>query len=120
MSHEPVQAQAPLTSEPSSSGHAELLTSLGRLYPQTRCRILLDSLIHGLHWQTEYHAFGRRFDVPRVQAWYADPGVHYRYSNNLLAEGKQRDAIGERQRAENFPLPRLPDCPVEQLRNVGG
>jgi alkylated DNA repair dioxygenase AlkB len=61
-----------------------LLTLEGRLYSQQQCRELLASLIRDIDWQYDYHAFGRRFDVPRVQAWYADPGIHYRYSNNML------------------------------------
>jgi alkylated DNA repair dioxygenase AlkB len=31
-----------------------------------------------------YEAFGRRFQVPRLQAWYADSGLRYRYSDNLI------------------------------------
>jgi alkylated DNA repair dioxygenase AlkB len=62
----------------------DLLVLLGQLYPPPQCQQLLQSLIETIDWQYEYFAFGRRFDVPRVQAWYADPGVHYRYSNNML------------------------------------
>lgn len=61
-----------------------LLTLLGRPYYAGQCLQLLNRLIAQLDWQYDYHAFGRRFDVPRVQAWYADPGVHYRYSDNML------------------------------------
>ena len=62
----------------------DLLVSRGRLYPARQSKTLLATLINEVAWQYDYVAFGRRFDVPRVQAWYADPGVHYRYSNNLL------------------------------------
>ncbi len=31
-----------------------------------------------------YEAFGRWFDIPRQQAWIADKGIKYRYSDNLL------------------------------------
>lgn len=31
-----------------------------------------------------YEAFGRRFKLPRLQTWHADPGIVYSYSNNLL------------------------------------
>ena len=61
-----------------------LLIQEGRLYPPHQCQDLLATLIRDIDWQYDYYAFGRRFDVPRVQAWYADPGVHYRYSNNML------------------------------------
>lgn len=64
--------------------HQRLLRSEGRLYSPAHCRTLLETLITGIDWQYEYHAFGRTFHVPRLQAWYADPGVHYRYSNNML------------------------------------
>lgn len=61
-----------------------LLRLMQRPYSPDQCHTLLHTLIREVEWQYEYLAFGRRFDVPRVQAWYADPGVHYRYSNNLL------------------------------------
>lgn len=36
-------------------------------------------------WTDDYYeAFGRRFYVPRQQAWFADPGIRYRYSDNLV------------------------------------
>lgn len=31
-----------------------------------------------------YEAFGRRFELPRLQAWFADNGLRYRYSDSLL------------------------------------
>lgn len=55
-----------------------------RLYPDQHADQLLDELINTVRWQHEYEAFGRRVTVPRLQAWYADEGVHYRYSDNLL------------------------------------
>lgn len=30
-----------------------------------------------------FEAFGRRFPLPRLQAWHADPGVEYRYARQL-------------------------------------
>lgn len=70
---------------PTAAPAAGSLRALGPLYDPAHCRVLLATLIDAVHWQTDYLAFGRRFDVPRLQAWYADPGVHYRYANNLLA-----------------------------------
>lgn len=61
-----------------------LLLSEGRLYSSPQSKTLLETLIGEIDWQRDYHAFGRRFDVPRLQAWYADQGVHYRYSDNML------------------------------------
>jgi alkylated DNA repair dioxygenase AlkB len=64
--------------------HSPLLESLGIVYPPQQCRDLLETLIKEVDWQHEYFSFGRRFEVPRLQAWYADEGIHYRYSDNLL------------------------------------
>ena len=62
----------------------QLFNMLGKLYSLQQCQVLLDKLIEEVDWQREYFAFGRYFDVPRLQAWYADEGVHYRYGDNLL------------------------------------
>lgn len=74
---------------PSGTGgeHApdpRLLELKGRLYSPQTCAALLQILIRDTDWQRDYYAFGRRFDVPRLQAWYADEGVHYRYSDTML------------------------------------
>jgi alkylated DNA repair dioxygenase AlkB len=46
---------------------------------------LLDQLVHDVDWHADYYeAFGRRFEIPRLQAWFADTGIQYSYSNNLL------------------------------------
>jgi len=45
---------------------------LGRLLVETR-------------WNDGFYlAFGRRFPLPRLQAWYADEGIDYCYAENLL------------------------------------
>lgn len=62
-----------------------LFTHMGKLYNVFECRYLQRLLTNTISWQTDYQAFGRRFDIPRLQAWYADAGIHYRYSDNLLA-----------------------------------
>lgn len=56
----------------------------GQIYLRQRSQVLLRQLIQQIHWQGDFVAFGRRFTVPRLQAWYADAGVHYRYSDNKL------------------------------------
>ncbi len=56
----------------------------GELYSPSQADTLLQKLIREIEWQQDFVAFGRRFDVPRLQAWYADAGVHYRYSDNKL------------------------------------
>ena len=46
---------------------------------------LLEELIKQVCWQEDYFvAFHRRFPIPRLQAWFADDGIQYSYSNNLL------------------------------------
>lgn len=62
----------------------QLLQRHGRIYSSAQAQTLLRELIRQCKWQQDFVAFGRRFDVPRLQAWYADPGVHYRYSDNKL------------------------------------
>lgn len=62
----------------------QLLHRYGILYPPVQAQALLQQLIEQIKWQQDFVAFGRRFDVPRLQAWYADAGVHYRYSDNKL------------------------------------
>lgn len=54
-------------------------------YGEEQGRQLLQSLCTQVTWQTDHFmAFGRRIEIPRLQAWYADPGIRYSYSNNLL------------------------------------
>ena len=69
---------------PEDQADPSLLRPAGKLYSSAYCQALLDRLTGEIQWQYDYFAFGRRFDVPRLQAWYADPGIHYRYSNNML------------------------------------
>jgi alkylated DNA repair dioxygenase AlkB len=61
-----------------------LFAAHGKIYTPQQCRSLLDALIEEVAWQRDYISFGRRFEVPRLQAWYADEGIHYRYSDNML------------------------------------
>lgn len=56
----------------------------GKIYTSLQAQTLLQDLMQRVEWQQEFVAFGRRFDVPRLQAWYADPGIHYRYTDNKL------------------------------------
>lgn len=62
----------------------DILSLLGRIYSVQQSRALLGNLMRGLDWQSGFEAYGRRFDIPRRQAWYADAGVHYRYAENQL------------------------------------
>lgn len=63
----------------------ECLTRLGFLYQTKHCDTLLSQIINETHWsQDSFTAYGRRFEIPRLQAWIADNGIQYSYSNNLL------------------------------------
>lgn len=61
------------------------LCVIGKLYSQQRCNSLLHELTEEINWNDDHCVVvGRRFDIPRLQAWYADEGIEYNYSNNLL------------------------------------
>lgn len=61
------------------------LSLLGKLYSTERCLSLLNELIATVNWNEDFCVVhGRRFHIPRLQAWYADEGIQYSYSNNLL------------------------------------
>ena len=70
-----------------------LLKLHGQLYSPQQAQQLLSRLIEEIAWQQDFIAFGRRFDVPRLQAWYADAGVHYRYSDNKLQSHPWTDRL---------------------------
>lgn len=61
-----------------------LLSLPEKVYSPEDSKRLLDTLVKVVDWQQDFVAFGRRFDIPRLQAWYADEGIHYRYSDNML------------------------------------
>ena len=64
---------------------SEELKLLGKLYSSDHCCELLATLIDSIAWSDDSCIiFGRRFDIPRLQAWFADEGIHYSYSNNLI------------------------------------
>lgn len=61
------------------------LSLIGKLYSSEQCLSLLDELITTVVWNDDYCiVLGRKFHIPRLQAWYADNGIRYSYSNNLL------------------------------------
>ncbi len=46
---------------------------------------LMSCLQQELHWeQPQITVFGRRHPIPRLNAWYGDPGCHYGYSGHRL------------------------------------
>lgn len=72
-------------------------------WPADQAHRWLHELIAGVEWSDDYYlAFGRRIPIPRLQAWYADPGIRYSYSNNLLPTLPWRAPLSEiRQHCEN-------------------
>ena len=61
------------------------LMLLNRFYTPAQCQAFLHALLVSVNWSEDYYvAFDRRIDIPRRQAWYADAGIRYSYSNNLL------------------------------------
>lgn len=53
--------------------------------PTAICDHLYEHLRSAINWQEDYfETFNRRFSIPRLQAWYADHGLQYRYANNLM------------------------------------
>lgn len=69
---------------------AHHLTPLLSNYPDFLRPAFADSLYHTLlathSWPANhYTVYGRRFELPRLQTWHADPGIVYSFSNNLLA-----------------------------------
>lgn len=53
--------------------------------PAPTCAAYLAHLIRDIRWhQDHFVVSGRRFAIPRLQAWHADEGIQYSYSNNLL------------------------------------
>jgi alkylated DNA repair dioxygenase AlkB len=56
-----------------------------RLLDETAASDLFRQLLAETPWNDgSYLAGGRRFQLPRLQAWFSDPGVAYRYADNLL------------------------------------
>ena len=61
------------------------LVSTMCLLDETAASDLFRQLLAETPWNDgSYLAGGRRFQLPRVQAWFSDPGVAYRYADNLL------------------------------------
>ncbi len=72
----------PATPSPFETGALELFH---RALCAEQCQAWMAGLIEQLAWHKDYHeVHGRRFHIPRLQAWVADAGIQYSYSNNLL------------------------------------
>lgn len=71
----------------------DIFTHYGTLYPAPQSGQLLQRLLQETPWQTEFLSFGRRFAMPRLQAWYADEGIEYRYAENQLQSHHWNDCL---------------------------
>ncbi|WP_421864255.1 alpha-ketoglutarate-dependent dioxygenase AlkB family protein [Motiliproteus sp.] len=62
----------------------------------------LAQLQQQLDWrQDRIRLFGRETPIPRLQAWYGDPGLHYRYSGlSLYAQGWPDPLLALKQQLE--------------------
>ena len=75
----------PTLTTPENPFNGGNLALLGKLYSAERCHSLLDKLITTVNWNNDYCiVYGRKFHIPRLQAWYGNEGIQYNYSNNLL------------------------------------
>lgn len=73
----------PMSTPPFASNDLVLFR---RAFDTARCKAWMAELIEQLAWHDDYYeVHGRRFHIPRLQAWVADDGLLYSYSNNLLA-----------------------------------
>lgn len=80
------QAAQPATAAPSAPFPNGELRLFPRVFDSQLCQDWMAELTSGLVWHKDYHEFqGRRFHIPRLQAWVADADPQSRYSNNLLA-----------------------------------
>jgi alkylated DNA repair dioxygenase AlkB len=60
------------------------LLRTGLLLEADQAARLMQQLLAEIPWNSgAYQAFGRMFALPRLQTWFADPGVAYRYASHL-------------------------------------
>lgn len=65
-----------------AAGHP--LLDVRRLCDAAEADALFRALCAETPWNDgSYSAAGRRFSLPRLQAWFSDPGAAYRYAGNL-------------------------------------
>jgi len=54
-------------------------------YPKFIHKDYTDELTKSLNWdQSKIKIFGKVIPIPRLNAWYANPGIHYMYSGHQL------------------------------------
>lgn len=95
------------------------LIMLNQFFSAQYCESYLQALIEGVKWSDDYYmAFGRRIEIPRRQAWYADTGIRYSYSNNLLQTQAWIEPLTEiRQQVEKETQRRFNSVLLTHYRN---
>ena len=74
-------------------GKVEILENL---FEVSKSDHLLSALIDEINWKQEHITlFSKTHPVPRLQAWYADPGYNYAYSNIDLEVNPWSDTLLE-------------------------
>jgi alkylated DNA repair dioxygenase AlkB len=59
--------------------------SIPDFLPPNEVDILMHTLTHTLLWHQDHiHMYGKSIPIPRLNAWYGDPGMHYAYSGIQL------------------------------------
>lgn len=65
------------------------------LHPEAEAQRLFAQLCAETPWNDGgYSAAGRRFRLPRLQCWFSDPGIEYRYAQNLFNSHPWTPALG--------------------------
>jgi alkylated DNA repair dioxygenase AlkB len=60
------------------------LVAIARPWTGEATESIFQTLMDGISWTDGgYEVAGRRFALPRLQCWFADPGVVYRYADQL-------------------------------------
>jgi alkylated DNA repair dioxygenase AlkB len=64
----------------------------------------LHALSDTLNWQQDHiHMYGKSIPIPRLNAWYGDPGIHYSYSGiQLLPNAWTQELLYLKTKIEHF------------------
>ena len=83
---------------------ASQLTLAAGFYSRDESDWIYQCLQQQQSWPDNHYVMsGRRFELPRLQIWHADPGIVYSYSNNLLeTRGWSSLLLSIRRRVEMF------------------
>lgn len=100
--------------------HSQLpLVSMATLMSSEAAHLLFVALLRCVPWNDgSYLAGGRRFQLPRLQAWFSDEGIEYRYADNLLNSHPWTPLLkGVRQQVEAITGHRFNAVLINQYRD---